>query len=60
MNLTERQRLIITQFAADIPPELHEAFFKYISDVLRPKRTPWDSDVAHASCAALIKYASPH
>jgi hypothetical protein len=58
--LTERQARMVEQSAAELPPALHEEFFKYIEDVLRPKRTPWDSDVAHACCSGLVKYSKAH
>jgi hypothetical protein len=57
MNLTERQRRIIDQAAADIAPERLDDFHKYIADVLRPRREIWDSDVGRAVAAALVKCA---
>jgi hypothetical protein len=56
MILTERQQLILRRAAADVSPARIEVFDKFVADVLRPMREVRDSDVAHAVCAALVKY----
>jgi hypothetical protein len=54
-KLTERQRMTVDSAQAQVMTSQIDPFLKHIFHTLSTKQTIRDSDVRHATCAALVK-----